>query len=115
MVRLEGAVNTTASSVRSNTSRGWRGGGGEEAGELGPCALLLGGSGPPPSSSALLLGGSDPPPSSRDDFRRAGGVPSNMCGRSWLEIALKKQQRESEGEDAERRLLRHEEDRSGFS
>ena len=29
----------------------------------------------------------------------------------WLEIALKKQQRESEGEDAERRLLRHE--RSG--
>ena len=32
----------------------------------------------------------------------------------WLEIALKKQQRESEGEDAERRLLRHEEDRSGF-
>ena len=32
------------------------------------------------------------------------------CRRS----ALKKQQRESEGEDAERRLLRHEEDRSGF-
>ena len=32
----------------------------------------------------------------------------------WLEIALKKQQRDSEGEDAERRLLRHEEDRSGF-
>ena len=31
-----------------------------------------------------------------------------------LAIALKKQQRESEGEDAERRLLRHEEDRSGF-
>ena len=32
------------------------------------------------------------------------------CRRS----ALKKQQRESEGEDAERRLLRHEEDRSGL-
>ena len=38
---------------------GW--GGGEEAGELGPCALLLGGGTPPPSSSALLLGGSGPP------------------------------------------------------
>ena len=52
--------------------------GGEEAGELGPCALLLGGSGPPPGSSALLLGGSDPPPSSRDGLRSAGGVPSNV-------------------------------------
>ena len=50
-------TNTTASSVRSHTSRGWRGDGGEEAGEWVRALCCLGGRGPPPSSSALLLGG----------------------------------------------------------
>ena len=65
-------------------------------GELGPCALLLGGSGPPPSSSALLLGGSDPPPSSRDGLRRAGGVPSNVRPLKVLSVYKYNYMRETE-------------------
>ena len=45
---LEGAVNTTASSVRSHTSRGWRGDGGEEAGEWVRALCCWGGQTPPP-------------------------------------------------------------------
>ena len=41
-------------------------GGGEEAGELGPCVRSAAG------------GGQTPPPSSSDGFRCAGGVPSNV-------------------------------------
>ena len=69
---LEGAVNTTASSVRSNTSRGWRGDGGEEAGEWVRALCCWGGQDPPRSSSALLLGGSGPPP--QQQRSAAGGV-----------------------------------------
>ena len=61
-IGLEGAGNTTASSVyRSNTSRGGgRGGGGRR--ELGPVRSAAGGVGNPPPAAALCCWGGQTPP-----------------------------------------------------